>query len=740
MILLPGISQSQDTLICDNGGFESNFSYYFGEVATYNTGSDECTPLLGGAPVSWSKISMPAFRRFEITSGGVDTLVSISRTKFGSKAALINNRYGNVSPACNGNWEANKLVKRFKVTEVNRDFTIWFAAVLENPADHINSQPFFSIQCDRAPESNLCFDASVISCEDYYADSLCTFTDIDAVDWSCHRIKIPANMVDSIATLEVIAADCGCGAHFGYAYIDGICEKCEGSALGSANIVDEPYDGTGLGIKYWSCEGDKITVCGSFTLPTLCGDWGVDSIRAPGFVISNVDIDEVNEKFCLDLSLSDFPEDSCREFYVEVFFSSNLSNDSRQLSNTIELCHGEFEVYEADVTTGTCQDNGTTTLLSDDYYYLSVDLSVNYGDNWTMERHLDNPYPGLSGEYVMKAGTGPGIVELGPVLIQEGNWDLMINIGGCILVYEIGAPVYCSGCDKFYRTRIFKITCSDNNGGVDSSDPFDDWWSFTINVPGPSGNYYLYKASDIPSSSFTYGTSPTHDHLIQMGAIELECQKFILEDVGTGCRAYFIICPPKPCSGDCDLEAYVTEVVCDEEEELFYVDLVTSGAGSGYYCYESFAMDSMGNSGDDDYFQGNLDNPLGPFKEDVYIILYVCQDSACTCDQTCFQIVYVPKPDCENLEFRVREAYEFGKMRKDNILVIPNPVFYDELVLFSKIPLTSFEIYNSAAKVIHHGIFTAPELRLSIKMCAGLYIVKYMNNLGQYDYISFIKL
>jgi hypothetical protein len=92
--LFPTISKCQsDTLICYNGGFESNFTYYFGKTANFTTGSNNCSPLAGGNPVSWSNSALSSFRQFEITSSGVDTLVGIARTKFGSKAALINNRY-----------------------------------------------------------------------------------------------------------------------------------------------------------------------------------------------------------------------------------------------------------------------------------------------------------------------------------------------------------------------------------------------------------------------------------------------------------------------------------------------------------------------------------------------------------------------------------------------------------------------------------------------------------------------
>jgi hypothetical protein len=348
----------------------------------------------------------------------------------------------------------DKLIKRFKVTEENREFTIWYAAILENPAGHNNSQPFFSITCDLAPQFDLCFDASILSCEEMYPDSICkdgeAFTAIDVVDWTCHRVIIPKNQIGNIATLEIIAADCGCGAHCGYAYIDGICEACEGSALGSITLYDQAYGQSGFGIKYYSCDGDTITVCGSYTLPTTCGTWYLDSITIPGFTVFNMEMDTDTKSFCFNLSISDFPEDSCRDLNAIAYFSSNLSDHSEQISNTIEICHNDFEEYNAVITTGICQNNGTTNILSDDYYYVSLDLSVNYGDSWIMKRELDDPYPNTSGEYTIKTGTGSGTIDLGPILIQEGNWDLTINIGGCILFYEITAPNFC-GCNLHGR-------------------------------------------------------------------------------------------------------------------------------------------------------------------------------------------------------------------------------------------------------------------------------------------------
>ncbi|MBK7692741.1 MAG: hypothetical protein IPI30_00085 [Saprospiraceae bacterium] len=126
----------------------------------------------------------------------------------------MNNRYGHKEDVCEGHKDVNRLKKRFKVTKENRIFSVWFAAVLENPSGHANAQPFFSIKCDLAPYSDLCIDASIISCEANRSDGLCDFDPIDSIDWACHKIIIPVDQIGNIATLEIIAADCGAQDHF----------------------------------------------------------------------------------------------------------------------------------------------------------------------------------------------------------------------------------------------------------------------------------------------------------------------------------------------------------------------------------------------------------------------------------------------------------------------------------------------------------------------------------------------
>src|SRR5690606_2028783 len=92
----------------------------------------------------------------------------------------------------------------------------------------------------------------------------------------------------------------------GYAYIDGICEECTGSALGSLLLSEEPLEPPGIGINYVSCESEYARICGSYTEPFVCGEWYLDSLAILDNLGTNISIDTVNKIFCFDFHISNF--------------------------------------------------------------------------------------------------------------------------------------------------------------------------------------------------------------------------------------------------------------------------------------------------------------------------------------------------------------------------------------------------------------------------------------------------
>jgi hypothetical protein len=731
---IPKLAAQTDTMICDNGGFEDDFDYYFGKAGLWLKSNNDCIPLdQNSQAITWNTLTLPEFRRFEITTSGLDTLVGINRTKFGSKALLLNNRYGHISTICDGHADVDKLIKRFKVTEENRDFTVWFAVVLEYPqnySQHSNGRaPYFGISCNRAPESDFCLDPGLFPCKEIYYDSIChdQFDSIVVIDWTCYRIKIPKNMVDSIAILEISVADCAEGLHFAYAYIDGICEECDQGAFGSATLYNHPLDTNNLGISYNGCL-DTITFCGSYTEPTICGNWLLDSINANGTVVNNLRIDTSIKQFCFDMPLEYFT-DECKDFYVSVYFHQGSRHLPRVLSNTIEICPGDYERYEVEVNTGQCQDNNTSDLLSDDYYYVQVALSHLHGDTFTIERQLDDPYPNESGLYVVKADTGDGTFNLGPFYIQEGSWRLIVKFADCADTFDITPPYFCSGCNKFYRTTISNVTCNDHS----SSSISDDTWTFDIKVPGTSGTYDVLPVA----TGLSYNVTNT---INVSGNIGKACRTFTLVG-GANCSSTIIVCPPKPCSSEsqCQLEVSLKNVSCDENSD-FYIEVDTSRIGTGNFCVVSFAYASPGDTTNTNYSRGSFSNPLGPFDEPVYIIFSKCDIYSCYCDANCFKVIYFPKPDCDNLDYRFKKADVSTLKSEEELFVIPNPLNTKEMIFISNMKHTSFEFYNSSSKLVCKGSFTGPEYKYSAEVPPGLYIIKYKNLEGKSKYYKLIKI
>jgi hypothetical protein len=846
MMNIVQISHAQtDTLICQNGGFENDFQFYRGKIAVYNSGSSTCTPVnSSGVPVTFTNATLPLNRRFEIVSSGNDPLVNIPKTKFGTKALKLNNEFGHLLP-CDGNFGVDRLTKRFRVTAENRNFTVWYAVVLENPDEHVNQQPFFNIKCDKAPASDLCFDAEILKCRQKYPNG-CNYDSIDVLNWACHRVFIPADKIGQIATLEITMGDCGKGAHFGYAYIDGICEECTGSSLGSGTIIPEQ-------INY--CLGDRAKVCGSYTLPTLCNDtYSLTSLTVPGVQIQNLTIDYANKTFCFEVSLSAFGNNECIEFVVHLLFTSSTNSLPLVYTNNVKLCkslitsfnpsianlnasninylscysdvakvcgtfdfQGEcgYDLYELTIpgyvvtdlivdqvnktfcfnfpksnflsnsptclpinvvmtyvkngqpnvvitsnalsicknnyvpkynvsySRSGCFNNTTPDKLSDDYYTVNVSISSAAGSNWTIGRLLTNPYPNESGKSVLKTGTGNINIKLGPFMIQEGTWELSVQVGDCVYKFTVTPPEYCSftqGCDLFGGTVINNVTCNNNT------------WSYDIFLPTPAGqNPIQYTVGTTPC--FTGYACTIYEGSITFPPRCIEKEISISLPNGSLCYTKFTICPPKPCpiippATPCDLEMDIRNIKCDPNNaNQFEIDIDVSTNTTQYICYRTnsgpnSAGSQVGststNSGNS--LDGNTDFVLTGMTGDVYVIAYLCPTPGCNCTSpSCYKIIHVPQPkDCSN---RLNITGRSKSEKKEDILqVIPNPFYNDEFELLSTMEETKFELYNSSGVLLHRNSFKGTNHRINLVLSTGMYFIRYIDSHGEYKGVKVVKI
>ena len=770
----------EDTLICDNGGFEDEFQFYTGFKETigygYVYGGDSCSPMnVYNLPVGFYQIPLPSQNHFEIVTTGLDPLVGINKVKFGDKAAKVNSQDGHLSNSCQGSRGVDKLVKRFLVTEENRHFTVWYAVVLENPSYHNNQQPFINIKCDRAPANDLCFDADSLKCEKSYSNHSCPiqsdkFDNVDVLDWTCHRINIPEEFVDSIAILEISVADCGQSGHVGYAYIDGICEPCVGSALGSASINS---------VDYFSCydelEPEFATVCGTFTLPTIkahCNysedPWELVSISVPGYQISNVIINQESKTFCFDFPITNFGNEDCVDIYIEGYFSDGTDMLPPQQSNSFEICQSKYEVIDCEGVIGPidtcgvivnikisgCQSNGTggdndvdqTPNISDDYYYVYLTLYDPNELGWSIGRELVDPYPNEEDLFDLGYGTGDTInMILGPFLIQEGDWWLHVYLPDCDFTTYIDAPDYCSGCDQFRDLKVGNVECDQS--------PYQ--WRFKLYVPHENTNpnpYFRIFGAGVSQFPYQYNTL----HVIGPMNISNGCQVYTIEDVNNPlCTSSFTICPPKPCV-NCDLDVVVKDVECVYNPksqtytgfkvhlDLSDIDPVNEQACVGYsYTPTSSAFTYIGS-----YSDGSYD--FGPFTDDVYMYVKICnRGTDCDiCTTSCNKYLYIPKPDCvtqKEIEERlgkrniVNELVD-GQEKKGELIVIPNPFSTDEVILRSALDHTVYEIFDMSGRFIQKGSFEGHEERITLNVTKGTYFIRYHDKTGKPAIVKMIKL
>ena len=719
------VTASMDTLgdVCDNGGFEEDFKYYEGYVSEFWRGSRSCTPvLINGKPSVFTQTSLPLKNRFEIVHQGNDILVGIPMVKFGQKALRLNNKYGHVY-MCNGDYGVDRIVKRFVVTEENREFTVWYALVLENPFYHGDQQPFFSIRCDLAPTYDLCFDADILNCDGYYIDtSNCVYDSIDVLNWTCHRIKIPEFRIGDTATLEITVSDCGAGAHFGYAYIDGICEPCDSTSV-LGNVVVEGID--------LYCDIDYPRVCGSYSLPTLCNqNWILKSIEVPGYVITDLEIDEIAKTFCFNLPPENFNGKECINIEVVSTFTDGQTELPPVYSNTFEVCVTSTDPIYAtyDIEISQCEHNNPTDKnLSDDYYYVTVSLSAQVaGISWSITRELDDPYPNESGVHKLAEGVTNATVELGPFLIQEGGWDMVIEIGPCRYREHITPPPYCSGCEQLQGTVYGNVQCIEAGAGI------TDKWTFDIFVPGNSGFYTvkLKKGAQTITWGALIGTKKT------IGPLDVteECLEFTLQK-DLACKAKFTVCPPKPCSNTCDIEARIEDLFCNElGNGQFFVKL-DANSNQGALCYKVWLREPNNSRTLIDAGPYPSNQTFGPYDQGGLLdfSIFLCNTPSC------FKMLNVSYPVKCIANEPYRESEEFHATT-ERLVVFPNPITYGPIFLKSPYAHTEVEIFNLHGNIEYNTTLKDNINQLYIDLTPGVYILRYRYPGESYRIIKLIRL
>ena len=124
----------------------------------------------------------------------------------------------------NNGAEAERLQYCFVVDANNADFFFNYAVVLEDPGHAPNEQPYFSFTAVNNTTG------APITSETYVSDADDPFFisanngSVAYRGWTCVNLDLTPHIGNEVC-IEFIVADCEQGGHFGYAYLEGLCNE-----------------------------------------------------------------------------------------------------------------------------------------------------------------------------------------------------------------------------------------------------------------------------------------------------------------------------------------------------------------------------------------------------------------------------------------------------------------------------------------------------------------------------------
>ena len=273
---------------CSNIGFESgNFSNW---VETDGNATDGCATALH--PVYFpnsclSNSSLNSEAQHKITTSGIDPIGKFPQVCPGleSKSLMLGDstktmRRHNLNTGIVTNGAT--IEQQFLVTKSNSLFTYYYAVVLEASGHAPNQQPTFRVDAFNGNgDQILCGDYLVVA-----SGAIPGFVNAGPLEdpsdpdvyyktWTPVFIDL-SNYIDSNVTVRFTVMDCSEGAHFGYAYVDAVCQPLEitgNSSICNGNQISL-HAPRGGATYSWTIKGNS-TVIGTLdslvvnpTLPT----------------------------------------------------------------------------------------------------------------------------------------------------------------------------------------------------------------------------------------------------------------------------------------------------------------------------------------------------------------------------------------------------------------------------------------------------------------------------------------
>ena len=234
---------------CDNIDFENgtlNGWYAFYADNTSTTSANSNSAFVGGACGAVTQAAGPDansnndYQVRIMTGAGNDPVAGAFLPVVCPTGGSYSVRIGDSTEATpQPNHQIALLEQRFKVTPANENFVFMYAVVLENPSHNVFQQPYFHVEVLDKNGNPIpgCGEYQVVSGPGlagykafYYAPSGDT---VYVKPWTTVYLPL-APYLNTCVTVNITAADCALGGHFGYAYFDA---QCSPGVISSSPVI-----------------------------------------------------------------------------------------------------------------------------------------------------------------------------------------------------------------------------------------------------------------------------------------------------------------------------------------------------------------------------------------------------------------------------------------------------------------------------------------------------------------------
>jgi gliding motility-associated-like protein len=434
-------TQSNNTFAgpCVNADFELGNLTGWNPTCGFNPGFNAmgCCPNAGGQQSITSGPSLDPYGGFPIVLPG------------GNYSLRLGNNI-------NGG-EADRIEQTFLVSPANANFSYKYAVVLEDPGHPQIQQPFFEIQMiDTNSVQIPCTHFYVAAGQNIPGFFNSASPGVIYKPWTTVLIDLSPYIGQNV-TIQFSAYDCSLGGHFGYAYIDGVCQSFVGG--GSANI----------------CAADTFTFCA----PT-----GLASYTWNGPSVSNV----VNQ--CVNASAPGV-------YTVQTTLFSNCNGPSF----TYTLTNQPAPLANAGPNATVCANNNVVSLSGSITGFSSTPQWSSSGSG------VFNSSTSLATTYTPSAAEiSAGSVTLTLATVNNGICAPSIST---VEVVIIPSPTANAGSDQTICTN----TTAALSGTITGSTNTGSWTSSGSGTFSPSANIlnptYLPSATDLSSGSVTITLTST---------------------------------------------------------------------------------------------------------------------------------------------------------------------------------------------------------------------------------------